>query len=139
MTLQNLGQSHYAESEHYALRKFFGQAMNDEGAPVLDVSETNCDLTIKSDLKGFDEDEIDVWVSPNNLVISGQREQSEGTTSQFDSFRKILRLSLGFNTDDTTASFKDGQLEVLIPKSETQGQGMKRVEIVYQDFFTSGP
>ncbi len=95
-------------------------------APAVDVSESENAIEIKADLPGMTEKDIDVTVENNTLTIKGERkfENEEKRESyhrierQYGSFYRSFQLP---NTVDVTrinANFKNGILELVLPKRE---------------------
>jgi HSP20 family protein len=103
--------------------------------PAVDVYEDGKDLVVKAELPGIDKKEFNVRLLDNSLVISGEKksvrtkeikgyhriERSSG------SFKRTILLPEGVKTDQATASFTDGVLQLRIPKGtgETLGRQIK--------------
>jgi HSP20 family protein len=94
--------------------------------PALDFSETNDDYVIRLEAPGVKMEDIEVTVQSNVLTIKGKREQSEEHKTEtvhrterfYGSFARSLTLPMGVKTDDVAATYKDGILEIRLPKSE---------------------
>lgn len=94
--------------------------------PALDVAEDKDKFILKADLPGLNKDEIRVSVENGVLTIEGER-KSESEQKDRDyhrierSYGRFVRsLNLGSAVDDgkITANYKDGVLEVTVPKVE---------------------
>jgi HSP20 family protein len=106
---------------------FFGQT--DQGrrwVPPMDLVEAEDHFVLKADLPGLTEADVNIEVQDGTLAISGERkaeheEREKGwyrIERSFGSFNRSLTLPDGVEPDRIEASFKDGVLEVRIPKPE---------------------
>lgn len=94
--------------------------------PSVDISETETEYAIHAHLPGLAKDDVKVTVENGLLTMSGERKQrSEEKTRRFHrvetSYGKFVRsFSLPDDADDTkvVAEFKDGVLNVRVPKTE---------------------
>ena len=92
--------------------------------PKLDVSETEDALKIDVELPGVEEKDIDLTVTGQSLVLSGEKsttreEEQEGRKLVERSFGRYLRtLPLGFdiNPDLVDAQFNNGVLAITVKK-----------------------
>jgi HSP20 family protein len=90
----------------------------------VDITETETELTVRADVPGFGEKDIEVRVAPRSLCITGQRnqssEQKEGTTvyserSAAQIFR-VLDLPSQIDPDRVNATVSDGLLTIKLLK-----------------------
>jgi HSP20 family protein len=106
---------------------FFNQT--DQGrrwVPPMDLVEVEDHFVLKADLPGLREGDVNIEVQDGTLTISGERkaehEQREKgwyrIERSFGSFSRSLTLPDGVDPDGIDASFRDGVLEVHIPKPE---------------------
>lgn len=95
-------------------------------APVVDIFEMGDDLVIRAEVAGLDKDDVEISVENNTLTLRGERKRE----TEFDE-RGAYRLERSFGiftrsfilpkTVDSTrisASYKNGVLELTIPKVE---------------------
>ena len=61
---------------------WFGRSMGGTLAPRVDVSETAKEVTLKVELPGVEEKDIDVSLSGNQLTIRGRRNPSRRTRTR---------------------------------------------------------
>jgi HSP20 family protein len=93
---------------------------------ALDVYEEKDDVVVKADMPGLKKEEIEVNLSGNTLTITGERKKSEEVKEKsyyrsersYGMFRRSVELPADVQADKVTASFKDGVLEIRLPKSE---------------------
>jgi HSP20 family protein len=103
--------------------------------PAVDVFETKDSVVLKAELAGMNPDDIEIEVDDNVLTIKGERkfeeEVDEGryyrVERRFGSFQRSLALPQGVKSDDITANYEDGILEVKVPKVEQEKP--QRIEV----------
>ena len=96
----------------------------------LDIRETESAATIRVDVPGFRENDLEVRIAPRRLYITGQRpkasEQQEGKTvySERRSGRifGVLDLPSQIDPDLTEATLRDGVLEITLLKADEMGK-----------------
>jgi HSP20 family protein len=94
--------------------------------PAVDVWETDEELVLSFDLPGIPEDKISVELDDSTLTVSGERERSEEQSGErfyryerrFGSFSRSVTLPPGVDEDSIKADYRDGVLEVRVPKPE---------------------
>jgi HSP20 family protein len=103
--------------------------------PTLDAWETADALVYAFDLPGVPQDKISVEVEDGALTVTAQRERSEEVSQEhfhrferrYGSFERTVGLPQGVSEDSISASYKDGVLEIRIPKPEQAKP--KKIEI----------
>jgi HSP20 family protein len=119
------------EREMSQLMRGFGTSApsavrNGNWAPAVDVFSRHGDLVVRAELPGIDpERDIDISVQDNVLSLRGERrheERSNGDNfyrveTSYGSFQRHIPLPEGVSADDIQASYKDGILEVVVPKA----------------------
>ena len=101
----------------------------------VDIAETSEEFVVTAELPVTNPDYIEITLSDNQVTIKGQRaaEQEERrgnylrTERRFGSFCRSVALSSPVADDKVTASYKNGILEVHLPKSE--GAKPRQIEI----------
>jgi HSP20 family protein len=104
--------------------------------PALDVFEEDGKLHINAELPGMQEKDIEIEVTDGTLTISGEkrdeREIKEDnyyrSERSYGSFRRLVALPAGADTDEVDATFKDGVLKIVIPVTAT-APSAKRIEV----------
>jgi HSP20 family protein len=100
-----------------------------EGAvwvPAADVAETEDAVNVKIEAPGVNKDDIKISVTDNVLTIRGEKKMEKETSEEsyhriervYGSFVRSLELPTVVQADKVTASFKDGVLTIVLPKSE---------------------
>jgi HSP20 family protein len=106
-----------------------------EWSPAIDVIDRKEELVLRADLPGLTEKDIEITVRDGTLRLSGQRTEEKETKEEdyyrserwSGSFSRALTLPAGINADKVNASFRNGVLEVHLPKiREAAG---KKIEV----------
>lgn len=103
----------------------------------VDMFEEGEDLVIKADLPGMKKDEISIDFADDVVTISGEKKTEERTERKdyhcversFGSFSRKLQLPVDIQIDKTRASFKDGVLEIRMPKSEEAKKKVRKIAV----------
>lgn len=93
--------------------------------PDLDVLEDKDDIIVNVDLPGMSADEIDLSISGNVLYISGERKRKISREDEnyhiigrnYGKFDTHIKLPAEVESDNIKASYKDGVLNIRLPKS----------------------
>ncbi|PLW55568.1 hypothetical protein PCANC_02085 [Puccinia coronata f. sp. avenae] len=93
--------------------------------PKMDVVETDSSIIVTAELPGAKKEDISIDLQNGRLSITGQTkassEHSEGSVRiserSFGSFSRVIAVPQGLTHDQVKAGFKDGVLEVSIPKT----------------------
>ena len=102
--------------------------------PSLDLSETPTAFEVRMDLPGVKPEEVDIQLSNNMLMVSGERkEEKEEKNGKFHrierrrgSFSRSVMLPAAVAEDKIDAKYSDGVLTVTLPKSQpTQSRKIK--------------
>ena len=95
--------------------------------PLTNVVETDNEIIITADLPYVSNDNIDLHVSEDMLHLEATLDQavkySQWTLQrqiEFQKFRKHIKLPPNVDSDKINASFKNGILEIRIPKKITR-------------------
>jgi HSP20 family protein len=96
-------------------------------APALDLYEEKDDIVVKAELPGIDKDNIEVNITDHQLTIKGEKKKEEETKEEnyyraersYGAFLRTLELPKDVHADKVKATFKNGVLEVRLPKTET--------------------
>jgi HSP20 family protein len=106
-------------------------------APALDVYEQKDDFIVKAEIPGMAKDEIDISLEGNTLTIKGEKKKEEEVKEQdyyrcertFGSFLRTIELPVAVQTDKVSASFKNGVLEVRLPKTAEAKKNVVNVKV----------
>lgn len=95
--------------------------------PAVDMFEEGGHLVMKAELPGITKENLNLRIVDNNLIISGEKSTEEKVERSnylrlersHGSFSRSLSLPEGLDTEQIKATFRDGVLEVRIPRTET--------------------
>ncbi len=123
---------------------FFGRPLlrweQEEGVrlPAVDVSETESEVLVTAELPGVDRKDLEVEVLPEALSLkaetvkeSEKREEAYHRRERvWGRFERTIPLPAEVVTDQVKAVFKDGVLEVRLPKTaQAKAATPKKIEI----------
>jgi HSP20 family protein len=108
-------------------------------APAIDFAEDENAYHLTAELPGLSEKDINLSLSDDMLTISGEkreeRQESEKDKNyhyserRFGSFRRIVQLPQHIDRDKIEASFRNGVLNVTLPKSQDARQRQRKIEV----------
>jgi len=105
-------------------------------APVVDIYETDEKMVIKAELPGLKKEDIDIEVRDNTLTLKGERkfekeikqENYHRVERAYGSFQRSFTLPSTIKQEAIEATFKDGILEVSLPKAEEAKPKQVRIQ-----------
>ena len=94
--------------------------------PAVDIYENNDSVVVKAELPGVERDQISVEVKDGILTLRGERKFEKEVKEEsyhriersYGNFQRSFSLPVSVEQDEVTARFKDGVLEVILPKKE---------------------
>lgn len=101
-----------------------------ELSPSVDIFEEGGEMVVKADLPGITRENLNVSITENTLTITGEKKQEEKIEKKdyhrlersYGSFSRSFRLPDNVSVDKAKASFKDGVLEIRLPKTKEARQ-----------------
>ncbi|MGE5819045.1 MAG: Hsp20/alpha crystallin family protein [Deltaproteobacteria bacterium] len=95
-------------------------------APNVDVYEEKDDIVVKAELPGMEKNDIEVNIQDSQLTLKGEKKKEEKIEQKdyyrcersYGAFFRSVELPQDVQADKVKASFKNGILEVRLPKSE---------------------
>lgn len=104
----------------------------------IDVIDQGKEYVVKANLPGIDKKDVDIQLTDNILTIKGsysQNNEDKGEVYLLQERRMgTFSRSIAFNeelvSDKITAGFRDGILEISIPKAEVQQPKSIKINIV---------
>jgi HSP20 family protein len=103
--------------------------------PRIDVIDQKNQILVKADLPGMKKEDFKIRVEGGSLFLSGERKEEKETKKKnfysserlYGVFSRVLRLPAEVKAGQVKAAYKDGVLEVTLPKAD--GQNRKEIEI----------
>ena len=95
-------------------------------APAVDIIDEKDHIRVRADLPGMKKEEIEVSVNNDTLTIRGEkREEKEikendyvRSERYYGAFHRSFTLPAGVDQKKVNAGYKDGVLEITLPKRE---------------------
>ena len=95
-------------------------------APPVDLSETDDAFTLKAELPGLTKDDIHIEVHDRTLKLRGERKHESEAKQEhyhrrertYGAFQRSFWLPSSVDPEKVQATFKDGVLELHLPKHE---------------------
>jgi HSP20 family protein len=100
--------------------------------PPTDIYETDKEIVIRCEIAGMKPEEILISCDDNRLLITGCRDERDARIKRnfrqmeinYGKFEKVIDVYCGIESEHAAASYKDGFLEIVIPKSNPSGTGL---------------
>ncbi len=94
--------------------------------PAVDMYETKDYLVLHVELPGVHEKDIALSITGDRLAVRGERHFNEQLSDDnyyhveraYGKFERIVQLPMPVQTGQVTATYRDGVLEVKLPKAE---------------------
>ncbi len=96
--------------------------------PAVDVEETENEYLFKAEMPGLKKEDVKISLLDNVLTLTGEKKTEEKKTDKekkyhrversYGSFQRSFALSSPIQGDKISASYRDGILEIVVPKSE---------------------
>jgi len=105
--------------------------------PKVDVAETEDAIQVTAELPGLKEEDIEVSLADHNLVISGEKKAEKEEKDKnyhriersFGSFHRSVPLPAEVNGEKVDASFTNGVLKVVLPKTTPSPPAGKKIPV----------
>lgn len=109
-----------------------------ELSPKIQVTEDKDAVKVTAEIPGINEKDIDLKVSSDGyLSISGEKKNEVEENSKdnyfseisYGMFKRTIQLPWDLDYDAATAGYSNGVLTVSIPKSQTEKQKFKKINV----------
>jgi HSP20 family protein len=105
--------------------------------PAVEMLETENEVVVRAELPDIDPKQVDISVTNDAITLQGTRKHEEEHPGrnyyrrelQYGSFARTLPLATEVRSADAKATYKDGVLEVKIPKSERVKPASVKVQV----------
>ncbi len=107
-----------------------------EFEPRVNVKEKKDKIEVTAELPGMKEDDVELSLDGNNLVLKGEKKHERESEEEgyhfversYGSFYRRIPVPAEIDEDNVEAEFKDGILNVSLPKTETGKQKSIKVK-----------
>jgi len=108
-----------------------------EVSAKVDIFEEGNDVVVKAEVPGMKKEDLDVNLTDDTITVSGEKKKEEKIEKKdyyrversYGSFTRSFRLPKEVQSDKAKASFKDGVLEIRVPKTEEAMKKEKKVTV----------
>ena len=105
--------------------------------PAAEMNETPETIHLKLEVPGLEAKDLDVQVTQDAVSIKGERKsesqtEKDGVTRsefRYGSFRRVIPLPARIQNTNVTAEYKDGILNLTLPKSEEEKNKVVKVNL----------
>ena len=106
--------------------------------PAAEIEETTDRIILKLEIPGLEAKDLDIKVTEQSISISGEKQsktkkEEKGTIrSEFSygKFERVISLPVHIQSDRVKAEYKNGILELTLPKVEKEKSKTVKVEVV---------
>jgi len=106
-------------------------------SPDVDIFEDGNDVVVKAEMPGMKKENIDVNLTNDMITVSGEKKKEEKVEKKdyyrversYGSFTRSFRLPKEVQSDKAKATFKDGVLELRVPKTAEAISKEKKIPI----------
>ena len=111
--------------------------LNSAFVPAAEMEESPEAIHLKIEVPGMDAKDIDIQVSAEAVSISGERKEETKTEDKgmtrsefrYGSFRRVIPLPVRVENTNVNAKYKDGILNLTLPKAEAEKNKVVKVNI----------
>ena len=120
---------------------FYSDFNNQEKAltfsPAAEIHETEDAVNLKLEVPGLSAEDLDVQVTAEAVAIKGERRQESKTENngmtrsefRYGLFQRVIPLPTRVQNDQVKAEYKDGILNLHLPKAEEEKNKVVKVNI----------
>jgi HSP20 family protein len=106
--------------------------------PAAELTETDDAVHLKLEVPGMEAKDLDVQVMADRVAISGERRSEtksieDGRTRsefRYGKFSRVIPLPVRIQNNLVTADYKDGILNLTLPKSESEKNKVVKVNLI---------
>lgn len=140
-------QSNPLLSLHREVNRLFDDVLRDFGMPAfsgferslswphVELGETDKEIRVTAELPGLDEKDVELTVEEGVLTLRGEKraeveDKDRGYSERsYGRFERRIGLPQGVDRDNVTATFKNGVLTVILPRTEAANENIRRIPV----------
>ncbi|PMB26978.1 molecular chaperone [Fischerella thermalis CCMEE 5205] len=115
-----------------------GERIGTNFIPAAEMQETSDAIHLKLEIPGMNAKDIDVQVSAEAVSISGERKEETKTEEKgmtrtefrYGKFQRVIPLPARVENTNVKAEYKNGILQLTLPKAEEEKNKVVKVNIV---------
>lgn len=109
----------------------------EEVVPSVDIFEDKNEVVVRAEIPGVKKEDLDVTLTEDTISIAGEKKKEEKVEkkdyyhweSSYGSFARTFSLPAEVQTEKAKSQFKNGVLEVRIPKTAEAIKKEKKLKI----------
>lgn len=113
------------------------EAAQAEWVPPVDVFEADNEVVVRAELPNIDPKQLDISVSRDTITLRGESKHEEERQARnyyqrelrYGAFIRTIPLMAEVKSTEARATYKDGVLEVRVPKSEQARATSVKVQV----------
>ncbi|MGB3513407.1 MAG: Hsp20/alpha crystallin family protein [Microcoleaceae cyanobacterium] len=106
-------------------------------SPAAEINETEDAVNLKLEVPGLEPKDLDIQVTAEAVAIKGERRQKTqtenngmtGSEFRYGSFQRVIPLPTRIQNEQVKAEYKDGILNLHLPKAEAEKNQVVKVNI----------
>jgi HSP20 family protein len=106
--------------------------------PAVELQDKDEALVLHAQIPGIDARDLDVRVSKQAVVISGEKSDNNQTEKigyfrsefTYGKFQRVIQLPVAIQNDKVQAEYKNGVLSLTLPKASTAGNQVVKVNLL---------
>lgn len=106
-------------------------------APLVDIVDEKDQIRVRADIPGMKREDIEVNLENDMLTIRGEKREEKETKDKdmvrseryYGSFHRTFGLPVSVDASKVNASYKEGVLEIILPKKEGAKPKQIKVEV----------
>ena len=106
--------------------------------PAIDMHETSDDLVLTVEVPGVSEKDVTVSITGDLLSIKGERRWDDDAKNRqylhvermYGEFERLVQLPMAVQADKVKATYRDGVLQITLPKAEELKPREIKIDIV---------
>jgi HSP20 family protein len=114
-------------------RSFKGEEL----VPSVDIFEENGEVVLKAEIPGIKKEDIDITLTEDTITLSGEKNKEKEVKKKdyyrwecsYGSFSCMFSLPAEAQADKVKTKFKDGILEIRMPKTEEAKKKEVKVKV----------
>lgn len=104
-------------------------------SPAVEVYETDKEVVVKAELPGVRKEDIKVSIKDNMLYLKGEKKEEREEKTEtvhrveriYGKFERVITLPSDVKMEDIKAEYKDGVLDIRLPKTQVTKE--KEIEV----------
>lgn len=105
--------------------------------PNIDMYERKDEIVVRVEIPGVDKNDIDLTITEDSLTIKGEVKKGEEVKDEdyyareinYGSFTRTIALPVDVDSSKAKATYKNGILEIILPKKEEAKPKEIKVEV----------